>query len=171
MNKMGTKHRQLGYKFEHEFEEGLNLAGFERDVDYFKIPDARTMSKLTTIRSPCDFIVFDENNTYLVELKQTSSKRLPFRNIAPHQYEALKRAKIGYFIIDFKYMTKKHKILAVPGKLMLELRQRGEFSITFEELLQYPEVIELERKTAQYNPNSNEAFIDISNMKWRKIEE
>lgn len=168
---MAEKHRNLGYKFEHEFEEGLKIAGFQRDVDYFKIPDSRTMTRLTSIRSPCDYIIFDEDNTYLIELKQTSSRRFPFRNISPHQYEAIKRATAGYFIIDFKYATKKHRILAIPGKLMWELKARGDFSVPFEELLQYPEVVELERKTAQFHPEKNEPFIDITNMKWRKKED
>ncbi len=165
---MAAKHRQLGYKFEQEFEEGLKIAGFQRDIDYFKVPDARTMSRLTTVRSPCDYIVFDENWTYLVELKQTSSRRFPFRNIAPHQLEAMKRAKIGYFIIDFKLGKQKHVVIAVPGKTMWKLKQRGDFSIKYEELLQLDDTIQLDRFTAQKNPNNDEAFIDITNMRWRK---
>ena len=161
---MATKHKQLGYKFEHEFDEGLQLAGFERDRDFFKIPDARAMSRLTTIRSPCDFVVFAHDGDYFFELKQTSSKRLPFRNIKPHQIEAMARAKRGYFIIDFKYTSRQHKVLAVPGKLMQKLAEKKMASINMNDLAAMDGVIELFRCTRKNHPTNFDAFIDVSNL-------
>jgi penicillin-binding protein-related factor A (putative recombinase) len=154
-----SKATRNGYIFESEVERGLLLAGF----DFYKIPDGKSLGRVIPMKVPCDFMLSWDKRILALEAKQTSLKRIPWRNFKTHQLEwVLKNPESAFFIIDFKE-AREHTVYIMDAKclnLAIELFDNSVPKDFFEH-----EAVKVERMTGKHNTLKNGAFISMEKFK------
>lgn len=98
--------KSTGKRFEENFKKSV-----PEDIFYYRLKDnSNTWSEGTKTRftpsNICDCIMFDGNYLYILELKSTKGKNLPFNNIKKHQIDDLLWASnyaniVAGFLINF----------------------------------------------------------------------
>lgn len=154
MKRQAQKNKQKGYAFEHEVIRGLEMA---EGCIVYKIPDAKTMAMLTTHKSPADIIFSNRGEMFTIECKHTTQNRFPWANISQHQIEWIMSCKNAWLLI---HMSAHKKVFLVTKSNLRQLLSEFPSSVplpAFESIC-----VELERKTARYNPIEDKPFIDFS---------
>ncbi len=86
-----------------------------------------TTNGFAGVKNPCDFILYNRPNQMNLELKVTHSKRLPFDNVTPFQWEALtERDKIpgmmsGLLICYYEV----RRTFFVPMTIVNQIKEHG----------------------------------------------
>lgn len=98
--------KTTGKRFEENFKKSI-----PKNIFYYRLKDnSNIWSKGTKTRftpnNICDCFLFDGDYLYLLELKSTKGKSLPFHNIKKHQIDDLMWASnyanvVSGFLIDF----------------------------------------------------------------------
>jgi penicillin-binding protein-related factor A (putative recombinase) len=154
-----SKATRNGYIFESEVERGLALAGF----DFYKIPDGKSLGRVIPMKVPCDFLLSWQKKLLTLEAKQTSLKRIPWRNFKTHQLEwVLKNPESAFFVIDFKE-GRDHTIYIMTAAC-LELAMDLFDSSVPKDFFEHNAVL-LERKTGKHNSLNTGAFVEMEKFR------
>lgn len=155
--------KKRGYLFENEILTGLRIEG----IDAHKIPDAKSMKTMTTIKNPADFIASIGDKIITIEAKTTKLNRLPWLNFREHQIQwCLNNPSCAYFIINFNNRktgaAKINETFLVSAFHINKWINEYEKSVPLETFRK--ECIELPRFTAVHNPSSDHAFINFQGV-------
>lgn len=87
-----------GKKLEENFRKGFE------DDRILRLYD--TTNGFKGVANPCDFVVFGDSKTILVECKSVHSKRLPFENITETQWNSLAKYRnrnvVAGILVEFR---------------------------------------------------------------------
>jgi penicillin-binding protein-related factor A (putative recombinase) len=114
-----------GKAFEEDFKRSLCKTIYPlRLKDSASSWNGGTMSRFT-IKNPCDFVLYNPSNRqmYMLELKHTNSKSLPFGNIKKNQIEGLTKSDKFGIVSGFVIKTK-------DGTFYLDIKDFNEFVAT-----------------------------------------
>lgn len=155
--------KKRGYLFENEILTGLRIEG----IDAHKIPDAKSMRTMTTIKNPADFIASVGDKIITIEAKTTKLNRLPWANFREHQIQwCLNNPSCAYFVINFNNRksgpSKINESFLVTAEHLEKWMDEHSTSIPLQ--IFRDECLELPRKTGSHNPLGTGAFIDFSEV-------
>lgn len=123
-----------GKKFEQKFKEDWNKS-FPNSF-LLRLPDQMNGYK-TTSKNICDFICFNLDTLYLLELKSHAGASIPMSNIT--QYDNLCK-KIGIKGVRsgiVLWLTEKDKIFYIPAATIKKMKEDGEKSIGLRHIGKY----------------------------------
>lgn len=146
-----TLSTRRGYTFEKEVHNGLDLIP---GAMVFKIPDAKSLGQIISIKAPADFIVSVGGIIITVEAKQTKLKRIPWSNFRQHQIDWVLSTPNACFVINFNDRKKINRTFIVHAAELKALMEEFPNSVPMDSFQH-----ELERQTAKHHPTGLGAFI------------
>lgn len=147
-----------GKKFEEDFRKSIP-AGFY----IYKLKDAGGWSNASntrfTISNMCDFIMYSKPTLYLLELKSTKGKSLPFSNIKDNQVKELLAASNtegiqAGLVINLRSVNETYYLSIKDFKKYVETTERKSISLDY--LRNEGILIEQELKKTRYRYNIKE---------------
>lgn len=147
-----------GKKFEIDFKNSIPA-----DAYIYKLKDAGGWSNASntrfTISNMCDFIMYSKPTLYLLELKSTKGKSLPFSNIKDNQVKELLAASNtegiqAGLVINLRSVNETYYLNIKDFKKYVETTERKSISLDY--LRSEGILIEQELKKTRYRYNIKE---------------
>ena len=115
-----------GKQFESKFKADW-LKSFP-DGFLYRLPDQMSGYKVTS-KNLCDFIGFNLNTLYLIELKSHAGASIPISNITQYSNLITKSGIKGVRSGVILWLTEKDKVFYIPALTIKKMMQDGEKSI------------------------------------------
>lgn len=130
MTKKKTRYAYNGKKFEEDFRKSVPMGVFCHRLR----DNAQNWAKVSNI---CDFFLYKTPILYMLELKATKGKSLPFSNIRPNQLKGMLNATqevegvVAGFLITFYTVERTFFIEVEKANNYIELNKRKSFPINW----------------------------------------
>ena len=154
-----------GKRFEEDFQNSI-----PEDIFYYRLRDAggwkRGKDTRFTPSNICDLIIYKEPNLFLLELKSTKGKSLPFSRVRDNQIKGLLNAnthrglKTG-LVLNFRELSKTYYLDIQKAKEYKEMGLRKSFPVDW--ISENGILIEQEKKITRYKYNI-EKFIEEASI-------
>jgi len=131
--------QSFGQKFEKDFKQSVGS-------DMFVLRLKTRMTSYKGDNEIADFLVFSHPNLYVLELKSTKEKRLPFDMIRANQIIGIRKSVVhlgvyGGILVQFREPTYSHYY--VPIEVLVEYMEEGKKSIPIADMQSNPRIIEV----------------------------